>query len=402
MSAQKRIRKRTIIPWLIGIFFWLLFICWNYYNPSPETVEFYYSCGLYRAIVMIATLLHQSIERSLALTLFPLFVLIFIITWIGNWIYLRKKLNKSHFWGIFWLIKWSFILSGVIAFSYLLLWGAGYQRKPIEEKLKLELSQPTEEEITHILDELLQIITENDTPYDERNVDESIKAIVKSMQKIISEWDEVPIYLPPRVKKTPPGLFLLNGTSGMCVPLTVEPHVDGALPPASFVATSAHELSHIAGYCGEAEASFVGYIAGLNADDKFAKYSVALDLYEKLASRLPKDLRDKYISLLPDRAKDDLKIEKEVAGKYRIRWLSNVSWKVYDKYLKSQGVKEGVKDYGRAINLIVAGVRKGLINIGEITTDSNQPSIEENNSQIETRNVEIQEIEPLEIDENNK
>ncbi len=395
MSTQKPLRKRTLIPWLVGVLFWSLFISWIYWKPTPDTVEFYYSCGLYRAIVMLATLLQQMVSNSIALLLFPVFILSFIIIWIGNWIYIRKKLHKSHFWGIFWLVKWSFILSGVIAFSYLLLWGAGYQRKPIEEKLKLELSQLSESEITQILDQLLPIIIENDIPYEERNVDESIKAISKSLQKIVSQWDEVPIYLPFRVRRTPPGVFLMNSTSGMCIPLTLEPHVDGALPPASFVATSAHELSHIAGYCGEAEASFVGYVAGFHAEDKFAKYSVALDIYEKLAYKLPIELKDRYLSKLPERAKKDLKLEKEIAEKYRIQWLSRLSWKVYDKYLKSQGVKEGVKDYGRAINLVFAGIKKGLIPLQDVKTYTN-PTTQENNTP-----EELQEIEPLDIQNSN-
>ncbi|MCX8065168.1 MAG: DUF3810 domain-containing protein [Candidatus Hydrogenedentes bacterium] len=396
MSEQRRIRKRTIVPWLIGILFWLIFISWLNWKPTPEAVEFYYSCGLYRAIVIIATLVQQTTHHSLALIFLPLSIFLFIVIWIGNWIYLRKKLHKTHSWGIFWLFKWSFILSGVIIVSYFLLWGVGYHRKPIEEKLKLELTQLSEEEIKQILDNLLPIIIENDIPYDDRNVDESVKSIAKSMQKIVSEWDEVPIYLPLRVKKTPPGLFLLNSTSGMCIPLTLEPHVDGALPPASFVATSAHELSHIAGYCGEAEASFVGYAAGFHAEDKFAKYSLALDLYENLAHRLPATERDRYLSMLPERAKEDLKREKEITEKYRITWLSNLSWKVYDKYLKSQGVKEGIKDYGRAVNLISAGIKKGLIPISK--TNSNYPSI--NTEQVTPQN-EGQGLEPLEIDEQN-
>lgn len=396
MSEQRKIRKRTVIPWLIGLLFWLLFFSWSYWKPSNDTVEFYYSCGLYRAIVLIATLIQQITENSLALVLIPLSIILFILIWIGNWIYLRKKLHKSHFWGIFWVIKWSFILSGVVVFSYLLLWGIGYHRKPIEEKLNLEFSQFSEQEIKQILDGLLPIIIENDIPYEVRNVDESVKSIAKSMQKIVSEWDEVPLYLPLRVRKTPPGLFLLNSTSGMCIPLTLEPHVDGALPPASFVATSAHELSHIAGYCGEAEASFVGYVAGLHAEDKFAKYSVALDLYEKLANRLSTTDKDTYLSRLPERAKEDLRREKEVVEKYRISWLSNISWKVYDKYLKSQGVKEGIKDYGRAINLIVAGINKGLIPINN--ANFKFPQDDTTNQNIQEK---IQELEPLDIENQN-
>ncbi|MGC8739097.1 MAG: DUF3810 family protein [Candidatus Hydrogenedens sp.] len=383
---QKRIRKRSLLPWLIGILFWGIFLLWYQYTPSQDTIEFFYSCGLYRANTLIFSLIQQTTTHSIALWFFPLSILLFLILGIANWIYVRKKQNKSHFWGIFWFVKWIFILSGFLLVSYLFLWGAGYQRKPIEEKLKLEMVNPEETEIRQIMEELLVIINSDNIPREQRDPEQSIQKISKSMQTIISEWDGVPIYLPARVRKTPPGLFLFNSTSGMCFPFTLEPHVDGALPPHAFVATSAHELAHIAGICGEAEASFVGYVSALNTDDPFARYSSALDIYERLASFLPGEERKKAIEQLPPEAQQDLKEEREIANKYRVKWFSEISWKAYDKYLKTQGVKEGVRDYGRVTNLLIAGLRKGIIKL---------PKLPENNFIDKERTISPQE-EPIE------
>ena len=376
-TKQNRIRKRSILPWLIGILFWGIFLLWYQYTPSQDTIEFFYSCGLYRANTLIFSLIQQTTTHSLALWFVPLSILLFILLGIANWIYVRKKQNKSHFWGIFWFVKWTFILSGFLLVAYLFLWGAGYQRKPIEAKLNLEMVKPEENEIRQIMGELLVIINKNNLPREQRNPEQSIQKISKSMQKIISDWDNVPIYLPIRVRKTPPGLFLFNSTSGMCFPFTLEPHVDGALPPHAFVSTSAHELAHIAGICGEAEASFVGYVSALNTDDPFARYSVALDIYERLASFLPGEERKKALEQLPTEAQQDLKEEREIVNKYRVKWFSEISWKAYDKYLKTQGVKEGVRDYGRATNLLIAGIRKGIIQLPKLPeiTPSNTEEI---------------------------
>lgn len=371
-AKQKRIRKRSLLPWLIGILFWGIFLLWYQYTPSQETIEFFYSCGLYRANTLIFSLLQQTTNHSFALWFVPSVILLFLLSGIANWIYIRRKQNKSHFWGIFWFIKWTFILSGFLLVAYLFLWGAGYQRKPIEAKLQLEIVNPEENEIRQVAEELLILIKENNLPREQRNPEQSIQQISKSMQKIVSDWDGIPIYIPSRVRRTPPGLFLFNSTSGMCFPFTLEPHVDGALPPHAFVSTSAHELAHIAGICGEAEASFVGYVSALNTDDPFAKYSSALDIYERLASFLPGEERKKAIEQLPPEAQQDLKEEREIINKYRIKWFSDISWKVYDKYLKTQGVKEGVRDYGRATNLLLAGIRKGIIQLPK--TQINQPT----------------------------
>ncbi len=373
----KRIRKRSLLPWLIGILFWGIFLLWYQYTPSQETIEFFYSCGLYRANTLIFSLLQQTTNHSFALWFVPSVIILFVLLGIANWIYIRKKQNKSHFWGIFWFIKWTFILSGFLLVAYLFLWGAGYQRKPIEAKLNLEMVKPEENEIRQVIDDLLIIIKENNLPREQRNPEQSIMHISKSMQKIVSDWDGIPIYLPPKVRRTPPGLFLFNSTSGMCFPFTLEPHVDGALPPHAFVSTSAHELAHIAGICGEAEASFVGYVSALNTDDPFAKYSSALDIYEQLASFLPGEERKKAMEQLPPEAQQDLKEEREIINKYRVKWFSDISWKAYDKYLKTQGIKEGVRDYGRATNLLLAGIRKGIIQLPLLQKTSPTPTEDE-------------------------
>ncbi len=374
-GQKKKIRKRSLLPWLVGILFWCIFLLWYQYTPSQDTIEFFYSCGLYRANALILTLIQQITPHSFALWIVPFCIILFLIIWIANWIYIKKKLHKSHFWGIFWLIKWSFILSGFLLVAYLFLWGAGYYRKPVEAKLDLEIVNPKEDEIKQIMDELLIIITENNIPRDKRNPDRSIQEISKTMTKIVSEWDKVPIYLPPRIRKTPRGLLLFNSTSGMCFPFTLEPHVDGALPPHALVSTAAHELAHIAGFCGEAEASFIGYVSALNTDDPFARYSVALDIYQRFASFLPPEERKKAIEQLPPEAQQDLKEEREVLTKYRVKWFSEISWKVYDKYLKSQGVTEGVKDYGRAANLLVASIRKGIVKLPSQNQNIQQPML---------------------------
>jgi predicted phage tail protein len=68
-----------------------------------------------------------------------------------------------------------------------------------------------------------------------------------------------------------------------------------------------------------------------------------------------------------------LKEEREVLTKYRVKWFSEISWKVYDNILKSQGVTEGVKDYGRAANLLVASIRKGIVKLPSQNQDIQQP-----------------------------
>jgi hypothetical protein len=39
--------------------------------------------------------------------------------------------------------------------------------------------------------------------------------------------------------------------------------------------------------------------------------------------------------------------------------VERVGWRVYDSYLRSQGVEEGVRSYSRVVELIVRARRQG-------------------------------------------
>ena len=63
----------------------------------------------------------------------------------------------------------------------------------------------------------------------------------------------------------------------------------------------------------------------------------------------------------------------EANPKYRIQWFSRYSWKVYNKYLQAQGIKEGTKNYSRGITLFTYAWRKGLVNLPDGVLDGSSP-----------------------------
>jgi hypothetical protein len=126
---------------------------------------------------------------------------------------------------------------------------------------------------------------------------------------------------------------------------------------------AAHELGHVAGLNVEAEATLAGFAAGLRADDAYARWCVALDIYLDLARQLPKEESKAAIDRLPELARKDMAAAREAGEKYRIKWLDTWSWRMYDGYLKAQGIAEGRKNYGQGISLFVFAWRKGLIEL---------------------------------------
>jgi hypothetical protein len=364
-KAGARPGRLRICGWLLTAGCWLLMLWWLLAPPAPQTVESVYSRHFYPVLVSLLAPLSSAIPFSLSMLIIAAVITGFPLLWIANWVYRRRVRAMPHWRGLLWGFKWLVILVPLFYAWFLIFWGMGYQRIPPEARLGLDTSKITPAEAADLRARLLRIIKENAALPDQRDPDRAIAAIARAHEILAREWNGVDLRLPRRVKATPKGLLLANGTSGVCLPLMLEPHVDGALPPAAFVQVAAHELSHIAGINSEAEANLAGYAAGLRADDAFARYAAALDAYTDLARQLPREAMKSAMERLPEQARSDLRAAAEAAMKYRIQWFRKWSWRAYNQYLKSQGIEEGVKNYSRGITLFAWCWRKGLIDLPE-------------------------------------
>ncbi len=362
VKPARRVSRWSKFWMVLGLFCWAGLGLWFAFPPPQAFVEGFYTRFVYRVIVAGVAPLTNSADFSVALALTIALVAGFPLLWTLNWLYLRFVKGRSHWRGLFWGFQWAFFLTPIIAIWFLVFWGAGYQRLAPEERLKLDTSAITDEESALLRGQLLETIL-NDQPQapEDRDANRALAAVAAAMKTTIKEWDGHSLWLPDGVKATPEGLLLANGTSGICTPFTLEPHVDGGLPDTAFVSTGAHELGHIAGMCTEAEATLIGFVSGVRAADPYARYAVALDMYMDLVRQLPGDAMKSAMERLPEIAREDLKKAREAAARYRIEWLQKASWRAYDKYLQAQGIKEGVKNYGRGISLFLFLWRDGRL-----------------------------------------
>lgn len=327
---------------------------------SPVAVEVLFTRGVYpewvRTVAYAFSLLPFSVATVALFLLPPVLVCVWVVQWR------RKRQRGEGRWpGLTAGLSTVFWSGGVLLCIFYGFWGFGYGRLTVEKRLNLDMRAPPAEEAEQVLDRVYRVLVDNLPTAQERDVERALQAIASEMEKVVEEWEGLEISLPRRVKRTLPGFLLSGGTAGICVPFTLEPHIDGALPAVAQVYVGAHELGHLAGYCVEAEASLIGYVAGLRAGDRFARYSVALDLYRDLASIFGAKERERFMARLPEEARADLKAVQESYRRYQIRKYAKLSAKVYDRYLKAQGIAEGRLNYGRSVNLFLAVYRKGLV-----------------------------------------
>lgn len=336
---------------VIGLSMW-----WLVSSPSQMGVEALYSRNLYPAFATIIVPLTNSFPASLAAFLLLLLPLLWLLGLRLSW---RRRSGTGA-----WLLKSLWSTAVAAALIYLLfvgLWGANYQRLPVEALFALPDTLPIQDDLLMLSDTLMATIQENATA--PRREDAALASVAQAMRVLVFEITGVTPTLPERVKRLPAGsLIRLGSASGVASPWTLEPHVDGALPDVSHVGVGAHELAHIAGYAGEADADFVSALAGLRAEDGFARYAVAIRLWRAAVAQLPREARENYYEQLPNRAKRDLVAMAEPFERYRPpRFIAELQRRSYDRYLKIQGVEAGVADYSRIVNLLIAAQQKGLL-----------------------------------------
>ncbi|MBI4582926.1 MAG: DUF3810 family protein [Planctomycetes bacterium] len=348
--------------WLVLLVLLVLAAGWNLAPPPPEWVERFYSRGLYRWVAAVLVPLAEAAPFSVSAWAVALVILagpaLLLLAWKR-----KRRRGWSRAAAALWELKALAFASAAAYLVFLALWGAGYRRQPLEERLRLGGGAATAEEMKSFLT-LLRRVIERDLPLaPDRDGPRALAALRQALLETIKSWDGRPVPLPRRIKHPPPGFFLAFGTAGMLSPFFLEPHVDPALPEVAALATSAHELAHVAGLSGEADADFAAAAAGLRARDAYARYAVALSLFRSFTAELPPAERRQFLSSLPPAARGDLAEMRRVSERYRVERLVKLQGPVYDIYLKSQGVKHGVKDYSRALQLVIKARRQGQLKI---------------------------------------
>ncbi len=147
--------------------------------------------------------------------------------------------------------------------------------------------------------------------------------------------------------------------SGLYSYYTGEANLNVNFPDYTLPFTAAHELAHQRGIIREDEANFMAFLVCSEADDAYIRYSGYLGMYEYLNDALYNTdygyFADVYTTL-DSRVLAEMKEFNRFFEKYQDSMAASISSAVNDTYLKLQGVSEGEKSYGLAVELAVAYV----------------------------------------------
>lgn len=147
--------------------------------------------------------------------------------------------------------------------------------------------------------------------------------------------------------------------SGIYCPFTFEANVNVHMNDVFIPFTMCHELSHLSGYMREDEANFIAFLAGVNSDDPDYAYSCVFAAMVHSSNalfsadiELWKELREmRSDGVIRDSASNSAYWDKYDTP------VAEASNRVNDAYLKANGQTNGVKSYGRMVDLLLAYYR---------------------------------------------
>ncbi len=335
---------KTVRPLLFitaPVFFGLLI-----FSRSAEITEKIYAEFLYPGITRIMTFFFGwipfSISELLVISLIP--ALVFLLFQI-----FRKKITL-------WRTVYLFLFSLSVIFSWFYLsWGFNYLRQPMTQRLAISPSAADSSLIKKALQE--EIIQANAAYIVYKNFNKNkIEAEIEKGYSIVGK--ELGLLLPVGIRQ-PKKMFvhaILNRTmtSGIFSPFFHEVHVNEELLPIEYPFILAHEKAHQMGIANEAEANFLAYLVCTFSDNPALNYSASFNHLGKLLRRAYGTIADYgfYRKQIRPEINADFK-------RVRKHWLKHAglvadfSHKAYDKYLKANRIKEGVKNYAGDIDLLI-------------------------------------------------
>ena len=341
---------------ILSVFLVFQWAFYQFITHYPNSVEKYYSNGLYPIISKIFRIFLGWIPFSIGDFIY-FFGGVLII-------YSFARFFKTKLFSIKNLVFRVLGVLSVIYFLFNISWGLNYYRLPVQKTLGFENKKVSEEELLNFTQQLIQKInkvhlkiTLNDTLIVENPNEktEILNQAFSSYNLLEEKYPQIRISK-KSVKKS---LFSLPltymGFAGYLNPFTGESQVNKLIPNNNFVATSCHEIAHQTGIASESEANFVGYLAATNYNNNYFKYSGYLLALRHCLVDVYRSDKEKFNDLKLTINKGILK-DIQQSQKF---WNSYQNWSekyfklFYDSFLKVNQQKDGIKSYHKMVSLLI-------------------------------------------------
>lgn len=359
---------------LFSLFLLPLALLLNYVaSKYPELIETYYSLSLNKFMIQILSKISGIFPFStyeITIYLIVFIVLIFIVKLLyilfKNYIELKNFLVNS-------ILNLLSTLS-ITYFLFIVLWGLNYNRLPLSTTLINNYNLDNGKNISQVkynnkdlinlykfliekTNETRKLVLEDSNGIMKNNSD--YKSLMSRAQLgYIKLFDIIPnadsSYSKPKYVISS-NLMCYTGITGIYFPFTGDANVNIAVPDMYIPSTTLHEMAHQRGYASEDEANFIGYLASINHPDTDFNYSGYILALNHTASTLSKVDSNTLVELnktISSDVKKDLINNNNFWKKYEGK-VEKISNDFNNAYLKSNGIEEGVQNYGKMVELLL-------------------------------------------------
>ena len=363
MSNKKMLRKlkiSLIIP--LGIL--LVYIS----SKRPALVERFYSEVVYPPIGIILSKATGILPFSVAEIIVIFLPVAFIICTVKVLIksFYRRSVNVIP------LLEYTtniLVIVSILFFSFIGIWGLNYYRMPFASIAGLEVKPASVKELESLCQTLLEkanelrtsVSTDSegnfDIPGSNRDV---LNSCYKGYEAISSKYPALagsfgnpkPIFLSELMNYT--------GICGIYFPFTGEANVNVSIPKSTLPSTASHEMAHQRGFSREDEANYISYLACIAHPDVNFQYSgILLALINSMNALYQSD--QSLFLKLSDNYSDGVRHDLAEINKFWEQYegpVERTSDKINNAYLKANNQKDGVKSYGRMVDLLIAEHRQ--------------------------------------------
>lgn len=359
MTFLKKYKKTIILV--------LLVLAISLFETNSAWVEQYYYGGIYPKISFVQRFITGWLPFSIGDIIYILLGL-FIAFSIYNFVKkVIKDGNKIVVVKLGLLRATHFVLIIYIAFKF--LWGLNYSRQGIVEQMDLQETTYCKEELVNLIEDLIfeanrcrKQIADTSIP------DISIKKTFEDVQVAYKEISKQYNFLSINNFSVKPSMFSKTGNylgyTGYYNPFTGEAQVRDDIPKILLPFIASHEVAHQLGYASEDEANFIAYLVAAKSSNIYLRYSMCLEMIDYTF----RDLFFKYYedfdvinfhskrllleSCFDPQVEKDRKTIRQFFKQSR-KEISNISSKIYDKYLKVNNQKNGIASYDNVIGLVL-------------------------------------------------
>lgn len=358
-----KINKKLFFVLLIPLAYLLQYLS----SLTPNLAEDIYSMGIYRLIARILNLITGYIPISVAEILVILSVL-FVVFYIIKAIIKISRAPSLAYKVLFNVLINALTVVSLLYFTFMLLWGINYQRLSFAQIANYDTSPASIDELINCCENLAERANEL-----RKHVNEDSNGVMKLSNSINDTLKraymgyEVVANTYPELSHSygrPKGVILSEGMSylgigGVYFPFTGEANINISLPSTSIPFTTCHEMAHQLGFAREDEANFIAYIACKNHLDLDFQYSGTLSALINASNALYRYSQEEYFELRNSFSEGvirDLMASNSYWNKYETP-VQDFSSSVNNTYLKANMQEDGVRSYGRMVDLLIAQYR---------------------------------------------